>query len=79
MNVIARKNECSKLVEKMEERLLIFRTNHISKQQQTWYNGLVWEDLWHIDRGRKSNASKLFLTAVCTTNSSNNFYNILLH
>lgn len=45
MNVIARKNECSKLVEKKEERLLVFRTNHISKQQQTWYNGLVWEDL----------------------------------
>lgn len=45
MNVIARKNECPELVEKMEELLLVFRTNHISKQQQAWCSSLVWEDL----------------------------------
>ena len=45
MSVIARKNESPELVEKTEECLLVFRTNHISKQQQTWCNGLVWEDL----------------------------------
>lgn len=44
MSVIARKNECPELVEKMEE-LPVFRSDHISKQQQTWCYGLVWEDL----------------------------------
>lgn len=45
MNFIARQNECPELAEKVEELSLLFRTNQISKQQQTWCNGLVWEDL----------------------------------
>lgn len=43
MSVIARKNEGTELVEKMEE-LPVFRSDHKCKQKQTWCDGLVRED-----------------------------------